>query len=399
MYTIAGMFYRRRVFSDLTRQISTREIIVLTGMRRVGKTTLLRMLFENLPSENKVFLDLENPMIQKIFEETDYRNVPANLREFSIRDTEQIFIFIDEIQAMPSIVKVLKYLYDHFSIKFFVTGSCSYYLKNYFPESLAGRKLIFELFPLDFEEFLIFKQEKRQVEDTLAGKEKHKNKIRAEILKNRLDEYEEYGGFPQVVLEPDITQKKRFLDDIFTSYFEKEVTKLADFRKMSVFRDCMLLLMERTGSKLDITRLSSELGVSRDTVYSYIDFLAATYVIHLIPPFTKSRDREVSSKRKLYFCDTGMLNHFSRVSPGSLFENSVYLNLRKYGAVSYYQKRSGREIDFIIDGVRGIEVKRTPSEQDVRNLAALAAKLDLKEYYVAGRGYSSHAPTIAATDL
>jgi len=393
------MIYQRRLLAHLQQQITAREIIVLTGMRRVGKTTVMQMLFNLIPSGNKVFFDLENPIVQKIFEETDYRNVLVNLRQFNIKEDEKTFLFIDEIQAMPSIVRVIKYLYDHFNIKFFITGSSSYYLKNLFPESLAGRKLIFELFPLDFEEFLVFKEVKRHVEESFIDKEKNKNRVRVEMLQKLSDEYEEFGGFPQVVLERDNEQKKRFLDDIFTSYFEKEVTKLADFRKVSVFRDCLLLLMERTGSKLDISKLSSELGVSRDTVYSYIAFLQGTYMIHLIPPFTRNRDREISGTRKLYFCDTGMLNHFSRVSHGSLFENMVYLNLRRHGAVSYYQKRTGKEIDFIIDGIKGFEVKGTPTAQDIKSLADMSELLDLKEWHIVSRGYSSLAQTIPVVDL
>ena len=155
------MIYPRKIHSELVKCLESPEIVVLTGMRRVGKTTLYRALFDSIQSSNKVFLDLENPLIQKVFEEVDYRNIPANLREFGIRPDEKAYLFIDEIQTMPDIVKAVKYLYDHFGFKFFLTGSSSYYLKNLFPESLAGRKFVFHLYPLDFEEFLAFKDAPR----------------------------------------------------------------------------------------------------------------------------------------------------------------------------------------------------------------------------------------------
>ncbi len=151
------MIYKRRLKNSIDKHIKDKDIIVLTGMRRVGKTTLYRMIYDEIQSQNKVFLDMENPIEQKIFEEKDYNNILANLKEFGINTQTKAHIFLDEIQAMPEAVKAVKYLYDHHNIKFFLTGSSSFYLKNLFPESLAGRKFVFELFPLDFEEFMIFK--------------------------------------------------------------------------------------------------------------------------------------------------------------------------------------------------------------------------------------------------
>jgi predicted AAA+ superfamily ATPase len=158
----------------------------------------------------------------------------------------------------------------------------------------------------------------------------------------------EFGGFPQVVLAEDYEQKKIHLKDIFKSYFEKEVEKLADFGKINAFRDLMLLLMQSAGSKISISKLSSEIGITRETIYSYISFLQGTYFIFLIPPYVKSIDREVSGSKKVYICDNGFLSQFGRISEGSLFENAVFNNLKKYGDLKYYQRRSGVEIDFVI---------------------------------------------------
>ena len=151
------MYYPRKILDKIRPYLNQKEIIVLTGMRRVGKTTVYQILFDEIKSNNKIFLDLENPLNQKIFEEINYDNVWLNLQRLNINPKEKAYIFLDEIGAMPKIVKVIKYLFDHYNIKFFLTGSSSFYLKNLFPESLAGRKFTFELYPLDFEEFLIFK--------------------------------------------------------------------------------------------------------------------------------------------------------------------------------------------------------------------------------------------------
>ena len=160
------MTFQRKLFTILKKQIKSPEIIVLTGMRRVGKTTLYQALFAEIASSNKLFLDIENPLIKKIFEELDYNNIWKNLAKLGLNTNQKTYVFLDEIQAMPAIVKPIKYLYDHYNVKFFVTGSSSFYLKNLFPESLAGRKLIFELFPLDFSEFLTFKGQSKDFYDS-----------------------------------------------------------------------------------------------------------------------------------------------------------------------------------------------------------------------------------------
>ncbi len=300
---------------------------------------------------------------------------------------------------MEEIVRCLKYLYDHYGFKFFVTGSSSFYLKHLFPESLSGRKLIFELFPLDFEEFLLFKGLSSKGGLSFEEKEKARNLTRHEQLKKLLQEYEEYGGFPQIVIEKDLNQKKLIINDIFTSYFEKDVRLLADFRHMRIFRDCLLLLMERTGTKLEISKLASELGVTRETIYSYIAFLQGTYVLFLVPPYSQNRDREVSGAKKIYFCDTGMLNHFSKISAGSLIENAVFLNLRKYGTLAYYQKRSGSEIDFIVNGTTALEIKRTATAKDSKHLETMSSHLGLSSYYLVSREFVSIPHCIMTCDL
>ncbi len=394
------MLFNRKILKPLIKQLDKPEIVVLTGMRRVGKTTLLSMLYEKIESDNKVFLDITNPIHQMVFEENNYDNIWANLKEYDITQKEKAYIFLDEIQQKPDIVNVIKYFYDHFKVKFFLTGSSSFYFKNLFPESLAGRKVIFEIFPLDFEEFLIFKKQKRTFYEDFRLKEKNKNKISYEKYKKFYDEYRFYGGFPQVVIEEDVNRKRQWIEDIFKSYFEIDVRTLADFKLINIFRDLIFLLLKRTGSKIEIDKLSSELAVSRPTIYSYISFLQGTYFIYLIPPFTKNIDREVSGTKKIYICDNGIINHFSSINSGTLLENSVFLNLKKYGEIKYYQKRKGPEIDFIIEkSSAGFEVKETTSVKEYEKLKRTATKLKLNEFYMIANNFNIEKGIITAQDL
>ncbi len=393
------MIYPRKIEKELKKQLDSKEVIILTGMRRTGKTVIMNSLFSAIQSKNKVFFDLENPLNRKIFEEENYDNIWKNLEKFNISAEEKAYIFLDEIQLLSEVPSAIKYLYDHYDIKFFLTGSSSYYLKNLFSESLAGRKIIFELFSLDFEEYLVFQEKSMEFFSDFGEKEERKNEISFALYEKYYDDYLEFGGFPKVVLEKDIEQKKKLLNDIFSSYFEQDVKSLADFKNINKLRDLIILLSARVGSKIEISKLSAELGVSRETIYSYLSFLENTYFIFLIKPFSRNTDREVSGARKVYFCDTGILNILGKVSSGAIFENAIFRSLRNYGKINYYQRRTGAEIDFVLDEKIGFEAKNQGGGFDVKKIVKLGKNVGLIDSYVISKKYSNDDGVILAMDI
>src|SRR3989344_3916312 len=377
------IIYERKLANELRKWVDKKTIVVVTGMRRVGKTTLFRVIYNEIKSKNKVFLDIENPIIQKIFQEENYDNIILNLRQYGVSVEEKAYIFLDEIQALPELSKPIKYLFDHYNIQFFLTGSSSFYIKNLFSESLAGRKIILELFPLDFEEYLLFKDIKKEHNKDLADKELKKSYVSYQKLIKYFEEYLNFGGFPQVVLAKTNEEKNAHLEDIFKSYFEKDVKSLGDFKNINHVRDLILLLMQRVGTKLNLSKIGAEIGITRQTLYSYISFLESTYFINLVPALSNSVDREVAGAKKVYLCDTGILSHFARVSSGYLFENSVFNIIKRLDKIKYYQKRSGAEIDFILKNKKiAIEVKETGTIFDKVALRKLSSELKIKEYYI-----------------
>jgi len=393
------MLFERRVFKKLIGEIETKEITVITGMRRVGKTTAMRYLYDRVESKNKVFLDLENPINRKVFEEENYDSVWNNLKEFGISDSQKTYIFLDEAQNLPELSRVAKYLYDHFDVKIFLTGSSSYYLRNLFPESLAGRKIVFELYPLNFSEFLVFKNVRRTEVSTLKEKAAKKNKISHATLYPYYQEYIEFGGFPSVVLEENSERKRLLLSEIFTSYFEKDAKNLADFKDMSKLRDLILLLAPRVASRIEIQKLASELSISRQTVYNYLSFLEQTYFISLLPRYSASIDRQAAGSNKLYFCDSGIVNVLGKVSQGQLFEQSVFQNLRGFYNLSYFSKDGASEIDFILDGNIALEVKLSFSQRDMRSLKQRGGGLNVSESYIVSNRFTDRPDAILAIDL
>lgn len=359
---------------------------MVTGMRRVGKTTLLKHFFAKTGSPNKIFLDLEDPLNQAVFEKKNYQQIKVALEQQGLDFSKPGFIFLDEIQLAPALPSVVKYFYDHYQIKFFLTGSASFYLKNLFSESLAGRKYLFELFPLDFEEFLWFKN----LAYKLPAFEEKVDQTTYGLFAPLMEEYLSWGGMPEMALTESPSEKEQLLRDIFSSYFQKEVQALGDFRKNEIVRSLILLLSQRVGQKLDIKRLSSELGVARSTIYEYLEFLVGTYFISLIPALGKV-DTALRKQRKVYFLDTGFFSFLTKPPAGSVFENVVFMNLRLFGGLSYFQKAS-QEIDFVLrpspERKAAFEVKETATPADIKRVEKIARKLGIRSAFVVSKEFS-----------
>lgn len=367
---------KRKLFQKIWERIDTPEAIVVTGMRRVGKTVLFQQIYDELKSQNKIFLDLENPVNQKYFEEQNYEAIRYQFEILGINSSERSYIFLDEIQFVKNVPSVVKYLMDHHPYKFFLTGSASFYLKNLFTESLAGRKILYELYPLDFDEFLELKEQK------LSVPEGDINEALYQTFIPLYREYMEYGGFPGVIGKTSVDEKKEALKEIFTSYFNKEVLGIGEFRNNTIVRDLILLLATRAGSKIDIQKLASELGVSRVTINEYLAFLEGTYFITLISPYSTNRDTEIRGAKKVYLCDTGLLNVLGKAESGAVFENMVFHQLKKSGEVKYYQRKSMVEVDFVVNEKESWEVKIKASSHDIKLVNRIGGELGLEKNHV-----------------
>ena len=376
------MFLPRKIYKEVENHLKQKQVTVVTGMRRSGKTSIVKQLLSQIKSTNKAYLDLEQVSLREIFKEKNYDNILLDLtRKFALDPKEKIYLAIDEIQHVPELPSVIKYLYDHHDIKFIVTGSSSYYMKNLFTESLAGRKKIFELYPLDFGEFLDFKKvyhKDENMDDLVFGNFEYEN------LKSFYNEYIEFGGFPEVVLSPDIIQKKDLLNDIVSSYISIDVQSLSDFKKKEDFYSIIKMLAGRTGTRIDYSKLSKIVGISAITLRNYINFFEDTYLIQRVPVFTKNADVEIVKAKKLYFIDNGLVNILSDVSSGARFENAVFNQLRHKGDVKYYAMKDGREIDFILNDEIALEAKETPTDPDLNNLKKLAENLSIMKYRLVG---------------
>jgi len=384
------MIKPRLVFNKIKPYFDSPEAIIITGMRRTGKTTLLNFIFDQIATKNKIFLDLENPLNRKYFEEENYERIKISFEVLGVDFSQNSVIFLDEIQLVKNLPSIVKYFIDHYKVKFFLTGSASFYLKNLFTESLAGRKYIFELFPLTFSEFLLFKESSLKIPQNIS----EITKANFEAISPLYEEYLLLGGFPGVVLKTSVEEKKKALEEIFTSFFQLEIFQLGDFRKNEVIRDLILLMIQRLGSKIDIQKISKELGISRSTLFKYLAFLEGTFLLKTIKPFSKGKNSEIRKRPKVYLCDTGLANHLASLDFGILFENSVFQNLRQKGELNYYQRKTGVEIDFILNKKVAYEVKFTPYLSDIRKVKRLVDELNLETFRIVSKNYSEYESVI-----
>jgi len=379
----------RSLFPSLKKALPDQRIIVITGMRRVGKTTTLRWLLDQVPSKNKIFLDLERLDQRAAFQESNYELVLTYLRNLGMDPDQPMTVALDEIQYAPNLPSVVKYLYDHHGIKFLLTGSSSYYLKHFFSESMSGRKIVYEMFPLGFGEFLDFRGIPYRRRTLLE--EMRFDLHEFERLKGQYDEFLTFGGLPNVVLEPKPDVKREILNDIYSSYINIDVQAMADFRKMGELQQLLKTLAMRIGNKVDPSKLSQIVGISRPTLNEYLEFLEKTYVIYQLPAYA-GPDKAAALGKKLYFRDNGIASILAHPGEGALFENAVFNQLREYGELAYLAKGNEYEVDFVLtssgEQPAGLEVKYNPVAADAQKLKRIAQKNGLSKSWVVGRYYT-----------
>ncbi|MBC8155616.1 MAG: ATP-binding protein [Bacteroidetes bacterium] len=374
----------RVLFATLEAHLPKKHVTVITGMRRVGKSTALKYLLSRVLHTNKLYLDFEKANNRFLFNQSSYTDIEINLSVEGIDLTQPAVIALDEIQLVPNSTSVIKYLYDTYNVKFIVTGSSSFYLKNHFTESLAGRKTIFEMFPLTFDEYLDF----RQIDTSRLSSFAFTSFQPAfyDRYRSSCEDYLRFGGFPEVVLSETDDDRRLYLDDIVNAHIELDIRLLSDFSVSDDLYKLMRLLAVRAGSKIDYSKIGSLLGISRFKIKDYISLLQHTYFIQVVEAHSANIDRAVAQQPKLYLADTGILNQLAQVSSGALFENAIAVQLRQVGRVAYFNTaRQTSEIDFIVDGKQGYEVKETPTAADLATLQHRATIAGVGQTAIIGR--------------
>jgi len=330
------------------------------GPRQVGKTFLLSQIENFLLDKNEqVFtITLEDPVVL-----SRLNNHPEKVFDFIYRNpNKRLYLLIDEIQYLDNPSNFLKLLYDQHQpwLKIIATGSSAFYIDRKFKDSLAGRKQLFELYTLGFDEFLDFRSGSAELSQEISRMRENPDYLSLKFheIENLFIEYLTYGGYPAVVLASDSKSKILILKDLLFSFVKRDLieSNISDSEK---FYHLMLLLSHQSGSLVNVNELAGTLRLSATAVENYLYTLRKCYHIHLIKPFFKNIRKELTKMPKVYFNDLGMRNMlmnqfnpvFQRIDKGELIENYAYIRLREsYGLDSlfFWRTSEGHEVDFVV---------------------------------------------------
>jgi predicted AAA+ superfamily ATPase len=331
---------RKSYLLQMEKSMERKDIAILTGLRRIGKTSLMKLFIEKLIKgrniePKRIFyisLDtygLEHYSIMEIIDE--YRKI------HKLPFAEQIYLFLDEIAYKENFQQELKNLYDLGNVKIYASSSASSVLKDK-KAYLTGREKIIEILPLTFEEYLLFKEIKL-------------SKANSHLLDSYFGDYMQTGGIPEYVLTGDIAYLVELLDDIIY----KDIIAAHGIRDKKIIRDYFRLLMERAGKQVSLNKISKILGIGVDTARRFLSYFEDTYLIHPLERCGKLNER-LKSPKKIYAGDIGIKNIYTGFrDKGAVFENLVYLKIKHKNPCYIYKNKI--EIDFLTKDKILIEAK------------------------------------------
>jgi predicted AAA+ superfamily ATPase len=328
------MLYKRILEDTIKSNLFKNQIIVLYGPRQVGKTTLVRKIFDEFPGK-KVFYQGDIPSERRIFEEPEPSRIKYEIGEAKL-------VIIDEAQLITNIGVTLKVIYDRLpDVQIIVTGSSSFDLANKIREPLTGRALEYMLYPLSYEEV--------------------RNMRGNVFMYQQFDKLMNYGWYPRV-LELDNESSKQQLGLLQNNTLYKDIFALEDIKKPKILQDLVNFLAINIGSVVRIGSIAREIRTTEKTVERYIDILEKMFVIVKLPTFSRNANNELRNGYKIYFTDVGfrnsIINKFGdvelRMDKGLLFENFFILerikflnNHQKFKKKYFWQNYKQQEVDYI----------------------------------------------------
>lgn len=342
---------------ELPLPTNVNKAVTVVGLRRVGKTYLLyqtiRELLQhtNLKLKNFFYVNFEDNRLEEM-SSRDLSKIVELYRKYN-PEAKTMYLFLDEIQNVTGWEKFVRRLLERRDVRIFVTGSSSKLMSKEIATTLRGRSLSYTLLPLSFREFLMFKG--FRAEEPLIEDERG-------VLKKHLDEYLQYGGFPEIVnFDPHL--KLRTLREYLDMVIYKDLVDRYGIEKVGVMKALVRLVVKnfsrRTSIRSLYNTLASQTRLSKNIVYEYFSYMEDVGFVIPIKKFDFSEKVSQRSVAKLYVADTGFPTTYGVGDVGLRMENVVAIELlrRKYyfdPAIYYWQDRSQREVDFVV--TRGFEV-------------------------------------------
>lgn len=336
----------RSEYRMLLDALDVREITIITGIRRAGKSTFMYQMADGLISRGVspkqiLFLNLEDARLKEYDMDTIYEEYRKE-----INPDKKAYLFLDEIHKKDGWEDWVRRHYDlHSDVKFVVSGSCSHLLKKEYATLLTGRNLSFEVFPLSFAEFLGFRRIKANRERIGKGIVLPEERYQIE---NSLGEYLHIGGFPAVFFQS-AEFKTKTLAQYFDDILYKDIVDRYNINSQKA-KDLAIYLMTNFTRTIPLRSIRSSLGLSYDAINEYISCFKDAFLFFTIEHFSYSIKEQKTMPSKIYCMDNGLRNavsfRFSK-DDGKLTENLVLVELKRRGAEVFYWKGKG-EVDFIV---------------------------------------------------
>ncbi len=354
---------KERNIPNLDFNSKVRKIVTFTGVRRCGKTYIMfqviNHLREKFGKENIFYINFEDERIERKTE-TLTNLIPSLIKTYG-DGNKKYFLFLDEVQIMPEWSKWLRRVYDNYkNIDFYVSGSTSKLSSKEIPTELRGRALDYEISPLSFKEFLDFKDIK--IEDDLKFSERNLS-----IIKNLLNEYITYGGFPEIVLTDSEGNKRRIIQDYFRTIINKDILERYNLKNKSLLSDFFISLLNTTHfsiNKTVNTFRSQGKTAGKNTIINYTRYAEESYFCYFLPIFSYKIKSQAQYPKKVYFTDNSFITGLSlKLSKniGRLYENTVFLELKRkqsqnlFMDIYYWKNQQNEEVDFVVKENQGIK--------------------------------------------
>ncbi len=348
--------FKRKILEKIELFLDTNDILLFYGARQVGKTSLMKIIQQDyIKNKDTYFFDLENPDYLKLLNQNPNIFIEFLKSYYAWKEEEQIVIFIDEVQYLDNPTNFLKYIYDNFpNIKMIISGSSTLEIRGKLADSLVWRIIKFDILPLSFEEFLIFKQKNNLA--SLIWKV-----WKFEIIDNEIkffyEEFCKFWAYPKVVLANDMTVKKEYLKQIYSTYIEKDIRDIGKIRQVEKFNNLLKVLANQSGNIVNFSEISNTLWITIKTLNEWLFLLENTFVIKIIKPFSTNLRWEITKMPKIFFIDNWLRNFiendFENIT-GNSFENSFFNyihNAYKAEKINFYRTADKKEIDFILDKI------------------------------------------------
>ena len=361
---------RDRYDDKISKFVNKNEVLVIKGVRRSGKSTLMlnqikRLHTQGLPKNEILFVNLEDPRFINYLSLELFESIKEVYLEY-LNPKERPYIFLDEVQNIKNWEKWVNKEVELKQSFVTITGSNSSLLSSEIASVLTGRYVSIDIYPLSFSEFLEFKQIKVNNKMDLVSKKIEFNR--------ELNNYLKDGGFPRLVDYPD-DEKKELLSAYKNSILLKDIVARFRLKNFEVLNEITAFLLANVGIIQSITKLKNNFSISHSMASDYIDYLKKAYLIFEVNKFDYSLKKQRVNEKKYYSIDLGLSNLMrvpNREFRGADLEQVVFLELLRRGYKVYYYKTSnGLEIDFIVEQnnqiVQLIQVSKSIKDEKTYN--------------------------------